>query len=250
MMKEYVKDNGESNILYPVSEYFVSPQGEGIWSGTAMLFLRLAGCTVGKPYNREKYKDLPVYTEQCTLYDGRKFPCDTDYRVKDRMTIEQILAIIPDNIERVLITGGEPLMHKDLNTLISYLFDKGKKVHIETSGTIDKYLISDIWISVSPKFNCYLSMLRRANEIKILVDKDFDVHKRIDTLEDGIIKAISLFDIAKKTPTFLQPVNFENEVNADNLQRCFDIQQEYGSIFRLSPQGHKLMSQYTKELVR
>lgn len=266
---------------YPVSEYFVSPQGEGVHSGVLMFFLRLAGCTVGKPFPKERYVVvkhceftcggdpdighsstcayaksasatifvLPVYTEECHLYDGRKFPCDTDYRVKERLTPRQILEEIPKNVKDICITGGEPLMH-NLDTLISYLWGEGKKIHIETSGTIDKYISPEIWVTVSPKFNIYKSMLKRANEIKLLVDKDFDPTGTITTLDDGMVQVINIRDLAQVKPVYLQPVNYENEVNSENLQRCLDIQKEYGSIFRISPQSHKLMSQYTKELVR
>ena len=75
---------------YPISEIFTSPQGEGVYAGAMMTFIRLAGCTVGKPFPKEKYQSrkdpiegahnipgLAVYTEKCTLYDGREFACDT-----------------------------------------------------------------------------------------------------------------------------------------------------------------------------
>src|SRR4051812_2738266 len=97
-------------MTYPISEIFTSPQGEGLYTGMMMTFIRLAGCSVGRPYPKEKYvvlphcefkciggdpdmghgpncayakstHVLPIYTEQCTLYDGRTFACDTDYRV-------------------------------------------------------------------------------------------------------------------------------------------------------------------------
>lgn len=93
--------------VYPISEIFVSPQGEGVYQGTMMTFIRLAGCTVGKPFPKEMYvpsqkirpdksiqnkpAEFPIYTEKCTLYDGREFACDTDYRVKERLMVEKLL---------------------------------------------------------------------------------------------------------------------------------------------------------------
>src|SRR5579864_2811065 len=75
-------------MIYPVAEIFQSIQGEGRWQGTPMTFIRLAGCTVGKPYSAEARKTLglPIYVEKCCDVFGTGFPCDTDYRVKQRLT--------------------------------------------------------------------------------------------------------------------------------------------------------------------
>src|SRR6266404_9631270 len=102
-----------TEIKYPFAEFFCSPQGEGLHCGQLMNFIRTGGCTVGKPYPKEKYihgtpgenrtlesewakiaqlslqggpQLLPIYTEMCTTYDGRTFPCDTDYRIRARLT--------------------------------------------------------------------------------------------------------------------------------------------------------------------
>lgn len=245
---------------YPISEWFVSPQGEGVWAGACMFFLRLAGCTVGKPYPKEMYKNnylahtaaqivaLPIYTEQCTLFDGRKFACDTDYRKKEMLTSHQIMQEIPKKVKHVCITGGEPMMH-NLDNLISYLWGEDKVIHLETSGTIDKYLKGDIWVTVSPKFNPYYDMIRRANELKILVDKDFHPEIPMTTLSDGMVQAVNLVELAETKPIYLQPINGEFEVNKDNLQLCLDIQQEFPA-FRVSVQLHKVMSAVTEELIR
>jgi 7-carboxy-7-deazaguanine synthase len=246
----------ESSKTLPVSEYFVSPQGEGVWSGTAMFFLRLAGCTVGKPFPKDyiagNYLDglsqLPIYTEQCTLYDGRKFACDTDYRVKERSTPRQILEEIPKDVKHVCITGGEPMMH-DLDNLYSYLWGEGKKIHLETSGTINKYVNHEVWVTCSPKFNVYLDMLKRADEIKILVDESFNIQKPIMAITDGLVQAINLRDLAQVKPVYLQPVNEENTINSDNMQRCMDIQKEFPFV-RICCQLHKAISANIGELVR
>jgi 7-carboxy-7-deazaguanine synthase len=244
------------NKLYPISEIFTSCQGEGQWAGQLQTFVRLAGCTVGKPFPKERYQDydinghnvLPIYTEQCTLYDGRKFPCDTDYRVKERMHSRQILEEIPNDVKHVCITGGEPMMH-ELDTLFSYLKDAGKKIHIETSGTINSYLPADVWVTCSPKFNVYLSMIQRANEIKILVDEHFSVKKPIEALHDGMIQIVNLQHLAEESIVYLQPVNEENTINANNMRRCMNLQQEYPN-FRVCCQLHKAIGTTIGELVR
>lgn len=248
---------------YPVSEIFTSPQGEGVYSGTMMTFIRLAGCTVGKPYPKEMYKSkttmvshhdhddeeevipakFPIYTEECTLYDGRKFACDTDYRVKERLTIDEIMARVPKEIKHICLTGGEPLMHN-----LYPIYDRSPgMVHIETSGTIDyrrafpvRNFISDwgseVWITVSPKFGCLPEMIERADEIKLLVDEKFNP----ETLPKEI------FD---HEVVFLNPVNFEHKMNGANLKLCMNWQKLFPQ-WRVGTQLHKVIQHYTEEIVR
>lgn len=223
---------------FPVTEIFTSPQGEGRWTGHLMTFIRLAGCTVGKPFPKERYQvmpdedwaPLPIYTEQCTLYDGRTFECDTDFRVKERLTAKEIAMRV--EAPRVCITGGEPLMH-NLNELLQTLACD-VEIHIETSGTkslkdagIDGFdrSIKKSWISVSPKKGALHEMLVRADEIKLLVDERFDEQEVPNV-------------IYNKKNVYLQPVNYEHEINDDNMKRCIEIQKRHGS-WAISTQAHK-----------
>lgn len=240
------------NNLLPIAEIFTSPQGEGVFTGQPQTFIRLAGCTVGKPYkvsaDQKLAAGLSIYTEECTLYDGRRFPCDTDYRVKRRMTVEQILKEIPPNVENVCITGGEPLMH-NLDTLITYLWDAEKMVHIETSGTINKFLTSRIWVTCSPKFSPYLDMMTRADEFKLLVDKDFDPHKPIICIYQDTVQNVTPLFLAAKKPVYLHPVNGEHTISKENLALCKKWQEEFPQ-FRIGLQLHKAMSSVLEEVIR
>lgn len=252
-------------MKYPISEIFTSPQGEGIYTGFMMTFIRLSGCSVGKPYPKDMYKaksgpsdpecevhnyhmgdgkcscatKLPIYTEQCTLYDGRTFACDTDYRVHARLDIDHILVQIPKDIKHVVITGGEPLIH-DLNPLLLALVNSGRVVHLETSGTkllkVDPEVKLHLWITVSPKFPLLDAMVVMADEIKLLVDKDFSW----DTVPDSI---------KKHKRVYIQPVNGEFHVDKANLQLCMDIQKANPQVI-LSLQLHKILSDYVGETVR
>lgn len=244
-------------VDYPVSEVFNSPQGEGVYTGTMMTFIRLAGCSVGKRYPKERYQNiqlkprseglttllaenlppiLPIYTEECTLYDGRKFACDTDYRTKQRLNAYQLMKMVGKGISRVCITGGEPLIH-DLTPLIDNLQKSGYWVHLETSGTkLIEFHDKHVWVTVSPKMGVLPEMIRRANEIKILVDEGF-VWEQLPK------------DIRDHDKVFVQPVNTENGINGENLKRCVELQKHHPKL-RLSIQLHKVLSYHTKELVR
>jgi len=228
---------------YPISEIFTSIQGEGRWAGTVMTFIRFAGCCVGKKFTDEEKEQqphlylLPVYMEKCTTWDGRSFECDTDYRTKEVLTVKQIVDRIPQNVGRVCITGGEPLIH-DMTPLFLALLSQGKNIHIETSGT--RHIreafpqFTDFrfkfWVAVSPKFTCLDSMAHLADEVKFLVDKDFDYQK-----------AMYLFARKDNWPDiYLQPVNFENTVNNDNLALVKDLVNKYPYL-KVSIQLHKIL---------
>lgn len=230
--------------VYPIAETFVSPQGEGLNTGILMLFVRLAGCSVGKKMTSEDRArlayglELPVYTEMCTLWDGRQFCCDTDFRTKEILTPDAIVKRIPEGVQWVCITGGEPL-NFDLAPLLAAIWAIGRNVQIETSGTVafdrgDFYSRERrmLWLTVSPKFGVLQNMLREANELKLLVDENFDVEKATQLVNSS--------PHSSERIVFLQPVNFENEINAVNLQRCVEIQKLRPS-WRISCQLHKVM---------
>ena len=235
-MNEYLK-------VFPISEIFTSPQGEGMYCGTAMTFVRLAGCSVGKPFPKERYEQgLPIFTEMCTLYDGRTFECDTDYRRKDKLTLPQIFAKVPAGVSHLCITGGEPFIH-DLNLFVTWAEDHDMQLHVETSGTIPMKKAfppegkkgEDVWVTVSPKFNVLDEMINRADEIKLLVDDKFD------------IKAIPQ-TVLKHNRVYLQPVNYTHEINADNLRLVMDLHKKFPN-WRVSLQLHKVLSAYLNERI-
>lgn len=235
---------------YPIAELFVAPQGEGIHVGVLMLFVRLAGCNVGRRYPKNMYDNqvVPIYSEQCTLYDGRHFGCDTNYQKAGDYTVDQILSHVPIHVSRICVTGGEPLLH-DLWPLFSACRTAGIAVHLETSGTLlpnGTYMdmptsvmnpfiaFSGTWIAVSPKKSStsgpQLAMLQRADEIKILVDAEFSPNKL--PFQDRI-------DWFNRENVFLQPINYENEVNPANMELAVHFQRTMFPKWRLSTQAHK-----------
>lgn len=242
----------------PIAEIFTSPQGEGVWSGTRMTFIRTAGCTVGKPFPKERYemkfKDvgpglrdvvhttpLPIYVEQCTLYDGRNFACDTDYRVKARMLPNEVIKHIPPGTRFICLTGGEPLMHqRRLAPLLKTLKTYGYMIHVETSGTIhlDTNSLID-WVTVAPKFGVLPSMISRANELKLLVDNDFDPNKL----------PFNVVEYSQYRPVYLMPVGDEKTVIAENIKLCMEWQEKLPSL-RIGLQLHKVLYQFTNVMVR
>ena len=99
-----------------VNEIFYSIEGEGIRAGMPCVFIRLYGCNLNCSY------------------------CDTRYSCENNeyleMTTEQILDIVKEyECPNITITGGEPLIHKGIYTLLTSLSKAGYSINIETNGT-------------------------------------------------------------------------------------------------------------------
>lgn len=99
-----------------ISEIFYSLQGEGILIGTPTAFVRTAGCNL-----------------RCRW-------CDTNYAQTgdgvERTVSEVVEAIREFGTRYVCITGGEPLLQKDIFRLINTLLENDYKVSVETNGSI------------------------------------------------------------------------------------------------------------------
>jgi len=112
-----------------INEIFYSIQGEGPQVGMPTWFIRTTGCNL-----------------RCSW-------CDSAYALEEgkEMSIESIIDSIPASVcNNVVITGGEPLLQKDLLTLMKKLgcFN----IYVETNGTIyDSKLTGFAHFIVSPK---------------------------------------------------------------------------------------------------
>ena len=96
-----------------VSEIFFSIQGEGTRAGRPCVFVRFTGCDLRCGY------------------------CDTAYAFHGGtdLTREAILAEVARyRTKFVLLTGGEPLLQKELPALARDLLDRGHEVAVETHG--------------------------------------------------------------------------------------------------------------------
>lgn len=96
-----------------ICEIFNSIQGEGVDMGAPTVFVRTSGCPL-----------------KCKW-------CDTLYAFSEgeEMSIDDILAKVESyNVSRVCVTGGEPLIQKDIFALLERLLGKDYIVSVETSG--------------------------------------------------------------------------------------------------------------------
>jgi len=116
-----------------ISEIFYSIQGEGELTGVPSVFVRTSGCNL-----------------RCTW-------CDTPYASWDPegepRSIEQVVAEVESHpaARHVVLTGGEPMIAKDLGTLAAAISKSGRHITIETAATIAPDGIACDLASLSPK---------------------------------------------------------------------------------------------------
>ena len=99
-----------------INEIYESIQGESTWAGERCVFVRLTFCDLRCTYCDTAY----------AFYKGTKRPVDE--------VLAEVLAIDCPLVE---ITGGEPLLQKNVLPLMTALCDAGRTVLIETSGAHD-----------------------------------------------------------------------------------------------------------------
>ena len=115
-----------------ISEIFYSLQGEGELTGVPSVFVRTSGCNL-----------------RCNW-------CDTPYASWSpegrQMGMDEILAEVRKHPARhVVLTGGEPMVAKEIRELAAALKKLGYHITIETAGTIAPDGIACDLASLSPK---------------------------------------------------------------------------------------------------
>jgi 7-carboxy-7-deazaguanine synthase len=117
--------------LIRICEIYASNQGEGLLTGTPSVFVRTSGCNL-----RCWFCDTPFASWKP---EGAHWP------------VEQVLTnTLALNLRHIVITGGEPMIHRPLIEFCQALRENEKHITIETAGTIYQSLECDL-ISISPK---------------------------------------------------------------------------------------------------
>jgi 7-carboxy-7-deazaguanine synthase len=185
-----------------LAEIFYSVQGEGTYTGTPAVFVRLAGCNLA-----------------CRF-------CDTDFSLRsvDSVTnVVQHVRSLGNDCPMVIVTGGEPTIQNEFLPLVDALRDDGRRVHVESNGTTPACLPDDVWLTVSPKERLHQSMALRANEVKLIVD--------------GRVPTEWIRYFPTSTPIFLQPEGNKK----GNIVLAVDAVKADPGRYRLSLQTHKFI---------
>ena len=209
--------------MYRVNEIFYSLQGEGFWTGTPMVFIRLSGCNL-----------------RCSF-------CDTKHQEFRLMSAEDIVRTVSkidreanknnpswDDCGHVCITGGEPLLQLD-SDLISALHKHDYTIHLETNGTKPVPPMVD-WVTLSPKEDvphigpAAKVVLDQVQEVKLVYD---------GTMTEERLNRWAAFPARWH---FLQPCDTgDPQKNARIIKATIDYIKSHGGMWRLSLQTHKLL---------
>lgn len=108
--------------MLTINEIFHSIQGESTHSGRRCVFVRLTACDL-----RCSWCDTPY-----AFHEGRK--------VELEEVVQQVTSFDCPVVE---ITGGEPLLQKDVYPLMQRLLDEGLTVMLETGGHVSIAQVPD-----------------------------------------------------------------------------------------------------------
>ena len=174
--------------MLEVTEIYKSVQGESTYMGLPCIFIRLTGCNL-----------------RCVW-------CDTTHAFHngEKLSILQIIDKVKSyDIKLVEITGGEPLLQKEVFPLMESLLKNEFKVMLETSGSLainnvpaKVIKIIDLKCPGSGEENKNLwenlNHLTPTDEIKfVIADKaDYEWSKKV--LQD--------YELDKKVPVLFSPV--------------------------------------------
>ncbi|MBW2466868.1 MAG: radical SAM protein [Deltaproteobacteria bacterium] len=190
-----------------IAELFYSIQGESSYAGYPCFFIRLAECNL-----------------RCTY-------CDTRYAYEEdhpQYSIDQILTEInryPGAL--VEVTGGEPLLQQGVYPLMNELLATGRKVLLETNGSISIGAVPDEVVKIvdikCPESGMHLHMnfenfsfLSGKDEIKFVISSRDDYDWAEQVLSDYALQDLATVTFSPVISE-LSPANLAGWILEDHL---------------------------------
>jgi organic radical activating enzyme len=198
-----------------VNEIFYSLQGEGVYTGTAAVFLRLSGCNM-----------------KCWFCDTKGHEQGTE------MTEEEIAERVSQYPARhIVITGGEPTMQLNVR-LTRLLHEKGFFIQIETNGALPLKDGTEVdWITCSPKGNEI--KIQRIDELKLLFIKEYlEKYKEVKASQRCLQP---LDEGGQEVQTLASQAGSSRFASSRGVQEVISYIKEHPQ-WRLSLQTHKLIN--------
>lgn len=206
-----------------VIEKFVSINGEGLKQGELALFIRFKGCNL-----------------RCSF-------CDTLYSFENPIYTEESISDILDfckskNIKNITLTGGEPLLQKDIYVLMEELSKNNFNIEVETNGAIDiKKFINIPNVSFTLDYKLPTSLMEKhmlTENYKYITKKD-SVKFVCGTIDDlnKMKEVIFKYDLINKTNCIISPVF--NMIKLEDIVN-FMIDNNLNGV-RFSLQIHKII---------
>ncbi|HAX61687.1 MAG TPA: 7-carboxy-7-deazaguanine synthase QueE [Elusimicrobia bacterium] len=198
-----------------ISEIFTSIQGEGIYAGIPMVFVRFSGCN--------------LHCDYCDTQGSRPAVAG---KIK---TVSEIIENIEKELESakkvsiISFTGGEPLLHAEIiSEIIPHFKKRGMKAYLDTNGTLYEkfskissavdYVAMDIKLPTS----CGIEYWKEHLEfLKIAKNKVFvKIVLTSKSTEEEFKKAVEIISqVDASIPLVIQPVTPIKNVNAMPFER-------------------------------
>jgi 7-carboxy-7-deazaguanine synthase len=185
-----------------ISETFTSLQGEGLLAGVPSHFIRTSGCNL-----------------RCRW-------CDTPYASwepeGERRTVGGLVeGAVESGVDHVVVTGGEPLIQREIGALTEGLREVGLHITVETAGT------------VVPAFHCDLLSLSPKTANSDPPDANHDRHIRLRKNREPTVRLLERF--AEHQLKFVVE-------DAADMPEILDL---LGALGRIDPERVLLMAQGT-----
>lgn len=246
--EKHVKD-----LRLDVHSVFATIQGEGPFTGTPAVFIRLAGCNLQCPFCDTDYTSQREKMSVVELARRVRYEATQIGNVSDAVTLSAAQQLIPEAIIRlIVITGGEPF-RQELGPIITELLERGYYVQIETNGTLPPPYIyrkystdpgtrAGVYVVISPKAGrvhpaaaqvacCYKYVLSALAVAPDGLPQTALGHPASPTVARPIVEGL---------PIYLQPQDDGNEAdNKANLKACVASCMRFGYLLQL--QTHKII---------
>lgn len=180
--------------MYKLAEHFISINGEGQRAGELALFLRFAGCNL-----------------HCDWCDTA-WACGADapHETVDLNRLAEIAVQAQQNgVHNVTLTGGEPLLQKNINDVIGMLLIHAMRVEIETNGAVP---LKEFCSPHRPCFTMDYKLPSSGMEQHMCTEnfallREFDTVKFVCGSREDVLRTKEIAEQYKpKCPMYLSPV--------------------------------------------
>lgn len=211
--------------MFPVAEKFVSINGEGKRAGELAVFIRFRGCNLRCSY--------------CDTMWANSGDCPAEM-----MSAEDIVSYVnEEGVKNVTLTGGEPLLQKNIDMLVEKLMKNSHNVEIETNGSVSiKNLSENIY---RPDFTFDYKLPSSGME-NFMITENYNYLTKNDVVKfvagsladlKKTAEIIKEFSLTEKCLVYISPVF--NKINPDGIVEFMKL--KHLNKVRLQLQLHKFI---------
>ncbi len=175
-----------------INEIFLSIQGEGLYTGEKMVFIRTEYCNLRCSWCDTKY----------SFYEGREMSIGEITDAVERLNSEH-------RANWICLTGGEPLLQRDVSNLVNSL-SKSYNILLETSGSIDIKRFLPDYANVRKDVDFKLpssGMYRKFNDRNIsYMEKGDYIKFVVNDIKDFLVALDEIQKIDREIQIVIQPV--------------------------------------------